>query len=296
MTLTVTFKLGTDLDKAQVLVQNRVIAGLPRLPEEVRAARRHDDQELARPHDGRAPDLAERPLRHDLPAQLRLLNVKDQLARIPGVGEVQLFGAGDYAMRVWLDPEKVAARNLTAGDVVRAIREQNVQVAAGIIGALADRAGRRPAAADQRAGPPADEEEFGDIIVKTGARRRGHAPAATWRASSSAPRLRAALAARQQARRRASRSSSPGSNALADLRRRPRDDGGAQEELPGRRRLPHRLRPDAVRARVDRGGGPHAARSDRCWSCSSSSSSCRPGARRSFRCWPCRCRSSAPSR
>jgi multidrug efflux pump len=65
-----------------------------------------------------------------------VLNVKDRLARLPGVGEVQLFGSGDYAMRVWLDPQKVAQRGLTASDVVNAIREQNVQVAAGVIGSV----------------------------------------------------------------------------------------------------------------------------------------------------------------
>ena len=68
-------------------------------------------------------------------ATTRVLQVRDELARLPGVGEVRVFGAGDYSMRVWLDPQKVASRDLTAGDVVQAIREQNVQVAAGVIGA-----------------------------------------------------------------------------------------------------------------------------------------------------------------
>src|SRR5499427_7808123 len=135
MTLTVTFKLGTDVDKAQVLVQNRVQQALPKLPEEVRrfgvtTTKQSPDLtmvvHLFSPND-----------RYD-EVYLRnyaTLQVKDVLARIPGAGDVQVFGSGDYAMRVWLDPNKVAAKNLTASDVVAAIREQNVQVAGGTIGA-----------------------------------------------------------------------------------------------------------------------------------------------------------------
>ena len=101
-----------------------------------------------------------------------MLNVQDELARIPGMGEVQLFGAGDYAMRIWLDPQKLAARNLTAADVVGAIREQNVQVAAGVVGAPPAPSDVRVPAHRQHAGRLTTEEEFGDIIVATGARRR----------------------------------------------------------------------------------------------------------------------------
>src|SRR5688572_16991191 len=135
MTLTVTFKLGTDPDKAQQLVQNRVSQAEPRLPEEVRR--------LGITTIKSAPDLTmvvhllSPNDRYDM-TYLRnyaLLNVKDRLARIEGVGQVQLFGAGDYSMRVWLDPQKVAERGLSAGDVVRAIREQNIQAAAGVVGA-----------------------------------------------------------------------------------------------------------------------------------------------------------------
>src|SRR5204863_5716381 len=98
-----------------------------------------------------------------------LLNVRNELARIPGAGQVFVFGAGDYAMRVWMDPNKVASHGLSAGDVIQAIREQNVQVAAGTVGA--------PPMNDPVAyqltvnahGRLADENEFGNIIVKTGA-------------------------------------------------------------------------------------------------------------------------------
>src|SRR3984885_3390024 len=134
MTLTVTFNLGTDPDKAQVQVQNRVQQVLPKLPDEVR--------ELGVTTTKQSPDLTMvvhlfSPNNRYDEVYIRnyaTLQVKDVLARIPGAGDVQVFGSGDYAMRVWLNPDKVAARNLTADDIVSAIREQNVQVAAGAIG------------------------------------------------------------------------------------------------------------------------------------------------------------------
>ncbi len=134
MTLTVTFKLGTDVDQAQVLVQNRVSQALPKLPEEVRrlgVTTRKQSPDLTMvvhlfsPND-RYDEIYLR--------NYATLQVKDVLARIPGAGNVEIFGSGDYAMRVWLDPNKVAAKMLTASDVVNAIREQNVQVAAGGVG------------------------------------------------------------------------------------------------------------------------------------------------------------------
>src|SRR5215468_3281626 len=134
MTLTVTFKLGTDVDKAQVLVQNRVSQVLPKLPEDVRR--------LGVTTTKQSPDLTmvvhlfSPNARYD-EVYLRnyaSLQVHDVLARIPGAGEVSVFGSGDYAMRIWLNPDQLAARNLTASDVVDAIREQNVQIAAGAVG------------------------------------------------------------------------------------------------------------------------------------------------------------------
>jgi hypothetical protein len=98
-----------------------------------------------------------------------LLQVKDQLARIPGVGQVLIFGAGDYAMRIWVDPQKVAARGLSAGDVVNAIREQNVQVAAGVIGGPPMRTPVAYQLSVNAHGRLLDEQEFGDVIIKTGA-------------------------------------------------------------------------------------------------------------------------------
>lgn len=168
MTLTVTFKLGTDIDKAQVQVQNRVAQALPKLPEEVR--------QLGVTTTKQSPDLTmvvhlTSPTGRYDEIYLRnyaTLQVKDVLARISGAGAVQVFGSGDYAMRVWLDPNKVAARNLTASDVVAAIREQNVQVAAGGVG---QQPVSGPVALELQInakGRLIDEEEFGNIIIKTG--------------------------------------------------------------------------------------------------------------------------------
>jgi hydrophobe/amphiphile efflux-1 (HAE1) family protein len=170
LTLTVTFRVGTDPDLAQVQVQNRVSQALPRLPEEVR--------QLGVTTIKSAPDLAmvvhlvSPGNRYDM-LYLRnyaVLQVKDKLARIPGAGQVRVFGGGDYAMRIWLDPDKVAARGLSAGDVVGAIREQNVQVAAGVVGAPP-----MPEKVDYQLtvnarGRLVNEEEFGDIIIRTGDR------------------------------------------------------------------------------------------------------------------------------
>ena len=167
MTLTVTFKLGTDPDKAQQLVQNRVSQAEPRLPEEVKR--------LGLTTIKSSPDLTmvvhllSPSGRYDM-TYLRnyaLLNVKDRLARLQGVGDVQLFGSGDYAMRVWLDPQKVAQHGLSAGDVVAAIRSQNIQAAAGVVGASPGLPGVDTQLSINAQGRLQNEEEFGDIIVKT---------------------------------------------------------------------------------------------------------------------------------
>ena len=168
MTLTVTFKLGTDPDKAQQLVQNRVARAEPRLPEEVRrlgitTVKSSVDLTMV-------VHLLSPTGRYDM-TYLRnyaVLNVKDRLARVQGVGDVQLFGSGDYAMRVWLDPQKVANRGLSAGDVVAAIREQNVQAAAGVVGASPGLQGIDVQLPVNAQGRLQTEDEFGDIIVKTG--------------------------------------------------------------------------------------------------------------------------------
>jgi hydrophobe/amphiphile efflux-1 (HAE1) family protein len=165
--LTVTFKQGADIDRAQVQVQNRVSQALPRLPEEVRnlgVTTIKSSPNLTMVVHLTSPDG-----RYDgqYLRNYATLNVRDVLARIEGAGDVQLFGGGDYAMRVWLDPSKLAARNLTAGDVVTAIREQNVQVAAGQIGAPPSTTSQFQLQLNVK-GRLTDEQQFRDIIIKTG--------------------------------------------------------------------------------------------------------------------------------
>ena len=167
MTLTVTFRIGTNPDLAQQLVQNRVNQAEPRLPEEVRrlgVTTVKSAVDLTMVVHLMSPNE-----RYDM-TYLRnyaLLNVKDRLARIEGVGQVLMWGSGDYAMRVWLDPGKVAEHNLSASDVVSAIRGQNVQAAAGVVGGspAPDKTDLQLSINAQ--GRLASEEEFGDIIVKT---------------------------------------------------------------------------------------------------------------------------------
>jgi multidrug efflux pump len=169
MTLTVSFKLGTDPDKAQQLVQNRVSQAEPRLPEEVR--RLGLTTVKSSPDLTMVVHLTSPNERYDM-TYLRnyaVLNVKDRLARIPGVGQVQLFGSGDYSMRVWLDPQKVAEHGLSASDVVTAIRGQNVQAAAGVVGASPGLQGIDLQLSVNAQGRLQSVEEFGDIIVKSGA-------------------------------------------------------------------------------------------------------------------------------
>ncbi|MGB6068841.1 MAG: multidrug efflux RND transporter permease subunit [Desulfomonilaceae bacterium] len=168
MSLTITFKLGTDIDKAQVLVQNRVAIAEPQLPQEVR--------QLGVTTQKQSPDflLAVNLIspNHTF-SQLYLSNyayleVQDILSRIEGVGNLSLFGAREYSMRIWLDAGRLAELNLTAGDVVQALQQQNVQVAAGIIGQPPV---RHPGAFQltvNAKGRLRTPKEFADIVVKTG--------------------------------------------------------------------------------------------------------------------------------
>ncbi|GGP27147.1 efflux RND transporter permease subunit [Silvimonas amylolytica] len=169
MTLTVTFALGTDVDKAQVQVQNRVAQATPQLPQDV--------QRLGVTTEKSSPDLTmvvhltSPNNRYDMLylSNFANLQVKDALARIDGVGDVQLFGAGNYSMRLWLDPEKIASRNLTAGDVVKAVREQNIQVAAGTLGTPPSSSTANYQLSVNTQGRLITEEEFGNIIIRSGA-------------------------------------------------------------------------------------------------------------------------------
>jgi multidrug efflux pump len=167
LSLNVTFAIGTDVDLAQQMVQNRVSQALPRLPEITR--------QLGVTVAKSSPDLTmvvhliSPDARYDM-LYLRnfaTLRVKDELAKITGVGQVRIFGAGDYAMRIWLDSDKLAARSLNAAEVISAIREQNVQVAAGMIGGAPYPEGialQLPINARGRLESP---EEFSEIIIHT---------------------------------------------------------------------------------------------------------------------------------
>ncbi|BEM52553.1 multidrug efflux RND transporter permease subunit OqxB [Serratia marcescens] len=165
---TVTFRPGTDPDQAQVQVQNRVAQAEARLPEDVR--RQGITTQKQSPALTLVVHLVSPSGKYDS-LYLRnyaTLKVKDELARLPGVGQVQIFGAGEYAIRIWLDPNKVAARGLTASDVVSAMQEQNVQVSAGQLGAEP-----MPTRSDyllsiNAQGRLQTEEEFGNIILKSG--------------------------------------------------------------------------------------------------------------------------------
>jgi multidrug efflux pump len=166
MTLTATFALGVDLDTAQVQIQNRVAQALPRLPQEVQ--RIGVVTEKATPDFLMVVHLVSPDARYDMLylSNFAHLQVKDKLARIAGVGNAQVFGAGEYSMRVWIDPDRLAARQMTATDVVRAIREQNLQVAAGVLGAP-------PAPTDMdfqlsinAQGRLTTDEEFENIVVR----------------------------------------------------------------------------------------------------------------------------------
>ena len=167
--LRVTFKVGTDPDLAENQVQNRVQRALPRLPTEVRQIGVTTQKQS--PNLTMVANLVSTDGRYD-ELYLRnyaVLNLKDDLRRLPGMGEVFVFGAGDYAMRIWLDPHKLASRNLTAADVVAAIREQNQQVAAGVVGAppVVEKSDFQLSV--NTLGRLSTVQEFGDIIVATAA-------------------------------------------------------------------------------------------------------------------------------
>ena len=167
--ITVTFALGTDLNTAQVLVQNRVAVAESRLPEDVRrigVTVRKSSPDILMVIHLMSPDGSRDPL---YISNYATLQVRDALARLDGVGDVRIFGARDYAMRIWLDPEKVASRNLTAPDVIAALRAQNVQVASGVV--------NQPPVPEQGAfqmnvetlGRLSDPRQFRNIVVKTDA-------------------------------------------------------------------------------------------------------------------------------
>ncbi len=168
MALTITFKPGTNLDKAQVQVQNRVALAEPKLPQEV--ARQGLSVKKRSPDLSLVVNLISPDKRYDSVylSNYALLQLKDALARLPGVGDIAIFGARDYSMRLWLNPEKIAARNLTASDVVSAIREQNVQVAAGVVGQQPAKQSADFQYTVSTSGRLMEAEQFAEIVIKQG--------------------------------------------------------------------------------------------------------------------------------
>jgi len=166
--LTVTFEVGTDLDMAQVLVQNRVSIAMARLPEEVKrqgVTTKKQSTSIVLIVSLTSPDE-----RYDtlFLSNFATLRITDELKRIPGVGDISVFGGSDYSMRIWLDPERLRARGLTTQDVAASIREQNVQVAAGQIGQPPAPPGQSFQYAINSLGRLQETAEFEEIILKTG--------------------------------------------------------------------------------------------------------------------------------
>ncbi|CAM8672155.1 multidrug efflux RND transporter permease subunit [Sphingobium sp.] len=172
VTITVTFKIGTDLDAAQVLVQNRVAVAVPRLPEEVQrlgVVTRKTTPEFLMVVNLQSPDGT---FDRNYLSNYALTQVRDRLARLDGVGDVQLFGSRDYAMRVWIDPGRAAAMDLTAGEIVSALRAQNVQVSAGAIGQPPYDRGEAFQLGVEMQGRLTSPDQFSNIVIRSDANGR----------------------------------------------------------------------------------------------------------------------------
>jgi hydrophobe/amphiphile efflux-1 (HAE1) family protein len=167
VSITVTFRIGTDLDKAQILVQNRVAIAEPRLPEDVRRlgiTTRKNSPDLMLVINMYSPDGS---YDQTFIANYATLQVRDRLLRLDGVGDIRIFGASQYAMRIWLNPDRVASVGMTAGDVLAALREKNVQVASGTLGQQPSGNQNAFELNIQTKGRLIEPEEFADIVVKS---------------------------------------------------------------------------------------------------------------------------------
>jgi len=169
LTITVTFKQGTDLNAAQVLVQNRVAIAVPRLPQEVQRlgiVTRKTSPDFLMVVNLISPDHS---LDRGYISNYALTQVRDRIARLDGVGDARLFGARDYAMRIWIDPNKAAALDLTAGEIVAALRAQNVQVAAGTLGQPPYATGKAFQLNVETQGRLTDPDQFANVVIRTDA-------------------------------------------------------------------------------------------------------------------------------
>src|SRR5436190_4458693 len=167
VTITVTFKIGTDLDTAQVLVQNRVALAEPALPEEVRrqgVVVRKEQPSWLMAVNVLSPDGS---LDRGYVSNYALTQIRDRLTRVDGIGDVQIFGARDYAMRVWIDPGRASTMGFTAGEVVNALRSQNVQVAAGVVGQPPYDTGAAQQLNVETQGRFKTADEFANIVIRS---------------------------------------------------------------------------------------------------------------------------------
>src|SRR5919205_1362312 len=165
--ITITFKLGTNLDQAQVLVQNRVSIAQSQLPDQVRqtgVTTKKNSPDLMMVIHLNSPDGS---LDQLYISNYATLQIKDVLARLHGVGDIQVFGARDYSMRLWLDPERLASLGLTATDVVNAIKAQNVQVASGALNAMPMPSPGAFQLNVETQGRLQDAKQFENVVVKT---------------------------------------------------------------------------------------------------------------------------------
>ncbi len=260
--LTITFKLGTNLDTAQVLVQNRVNLALPILPEEVRRTGVPVNKQSASMIlcvNLISPDDSSDELYLN---NYAILQVKDTLARVEGVGAINIFGS-EYSMRIWLDPNKLASLGLTASDVVPAIQEQNRQVAAGIVGQQPAPQGTQFQIIVNAQGRLIDPQEFSRIVVKRGERGEVVRLSELGSVEIGAKSYAVSSHARRKACRHPGRLPTSREQCPFHGHRDSQDDGPAQAGFSDWRRLPDRLRHDRLRQRVDLGGSAHPDRSRR---------------------------------
>ena len=254
LTITVTFKLGTDLDKAQVLVQNRVAIAQPRLPEEVQrngVVTRKNSPDILMVVFMLSPDDSFDQL---YISNYALLQVRDELLRLDGIGDIQMFGARDYSMRLWLDPDRIATLGLTSAEVVAAIRAQNLQITGGQIGEppIADRAFQPNLTFTGRL---KDQKQFEDIVVRAGADGRTVRLRDVARVELGALVLFDQQLSAAQIGGRAAGDAAARVERAGDREEHFRHDGEAEGPLSKGPRLQHRLQPDrihrAIRPRAD---------------------------------------------
>ena len=250
-TLTVTFKIGTDLNFAQVLVQNRVSSALAQLPQSVQS------QGVTVQKRSTAillfVTLTSPKATYDslFLSNYATINIRDELSRLPGVGNVTVFGAGQYSMRVWLDPNKLYARGLMPQDVISAIQQQSQQVTAGQVGAPPAPAGQAFQYTLNVSGRLDDTSEFENVIVKTGDQRRRHARARRRLGRTRRADLQPGVLAQQQAGHRHRRIPVARRQRARGPAGRREEDAGVGEGVSAGRDLRHAVRHHQIRLGID---------------------------------------------